>query len=98
MVAGNSQTHEINIYPTALVATAVPGATATVNMAGGTPGTFVYAAFPGPVVLDAGATYYFMCHEQTPGDTLWGTTTCVTTADAAIFGGTVLPRTIQTLL
>jgi len=49
--------------------TDLPGATVLVNLAGGSDNTFVYAALPSPVVLEANKTYYLVSSETENGDT-----------------------------
>jgi hypothetical protein len=44
--------------------TDLPGATVLVNLAGGSDNTFVYAALPSPVVLEANKTYYLVSQRR----------------------------------
>lgn len=55
----------------------IPGGSATVNMAGCTPGQFVYAALGSPIVLAAGTSYYLVSQETSGGDQ-WYDLTSVT--------------------
>ncbi len=67
-LAGNTQTHAMKVVTTA--GTDVAGSTVSVNMAGGTPGAFVYGVLPTPITLNANSTYYILTQETSNGD-LW---------------------------
>ena len=46
----------------------VPGASASINMAGCTPGSFVYVALASPIILPPGSSYYLVSLENAGGD------------------------------
>ena len=63
---------------------AVTGGSASVNMAGCTPGQFVYANLPAAITLPAGTMYYLASQEVAGGDTWYGSAGVTTTSDAAV--------------
>lgn len=81
MVPGNSGSHEVRLV-NAATGLAVPGGEVTVNLAGQTPGGYIYQTLPTPVVLNAGATYYLLSKEQAGGDVWHDIDTTVTAADS----------------
>ena len=91
-VAGNSANHTVKIVNGATGADMV---SATVVLASGSPGGFVYATLPSPVTLNANATYYILSQETSGGDRWYDdNTSAQTTADGSLAGavyGTNLP-------
>jgi len=87
VIAGDSQTHQIVIC-TDGPPTIVPGGMTTVNTASATPGQFVYAALPIPIVLEANTSYVFLSKETIGGDHFYnheyGGASVTTTADAVL--------------
>jgi hypothetical protein len=67
-VANNVMTHLVKLVNVS-DGSDVAGASASVNMAGCTPGTFVYGAVSS-IILPAGASYYLASQEVSGGD-LW---------------------------
>jgi hypothetical protein len=92
-LAGNSQSHLVELVSIDSGGTPVPGGSATVNMSGCTPGTFVYASLNSNITLPAGAVYYLVSQESAGGD-LWydlgtiSTATDATVTNAAYLNGT----------
>lgn len=84
--SGNSQIHTMKVVTDSGVD--VAGSTVFVNMAGGTPGAFVYGVLPTSVTLNANATYYVLTQETSNGDVWYdfGGTTVQTTAVASNAG------------
>jgi hypothetical protein len=82
-LAGNSATHAVK-FANASTGQDIPGGSAVVNMAGCTPGQFVYAALTTPIVLQPGASYDLGSMEVGGGDTWYNTAGVTTTADASI--------------
>ena len=82
-LAGNSAHHMVEFasFSTGL---AVTGGSASVNMAGCTPGQFVYANLPAAITLPAGTMYYLASQEVAGGDTWYGSAGVTTTSDAAV--------------
>ncbi len=71
MVAGTSTaTHVVKIVQASNGAD-VPGASVTVNVAGGAAGSFVYGTLASPVTLSANTSYYVVTQETFGGDQ-WG--------------------------
>ena len=64
---GNSQTHLVK-FVAASTGSDVPGASASVNMAGCTPGAFAYTPLASPIILPPGGSYYLVSQENTGGD------------------------------
>ncbi|MBV8730437.1 MAG: hypothetical protein JO336_11590, partial [Acidobacteriia bacterium] len=64
---GNSGIHAVKIVD-AVSGNDLPGASVTVNTAGGPSGSFLYAATAAPIVLAANATYYILTQENQGGD------------------------------
>ncbi|MBV9746513.1 MAG: immunoglobulin domain-containing protein, partial [Acidobacteriia bacterium] len=87
---GNSSIHLVKIV-NASTGTDIPGASASVNTAGGSPGDFVYAPLASAIVLSTNTTYYILTQETQGGDqwydydTLVWTTT-VATVTSAVYG------------
>jgi len=75
-LAGGYRTHTVKIVRED--ETDLPGATVLVNLAGGSDNTFVYAALPSSVVLEANKTYYLVSSETENGDTWYNLTQNVT--------------------
>jgi RHS repeat-associated protein len=67
-INGNSGSHLIKLVRASDSAD-VPGGAVTVNLTGGTVGTFVYGALPAPITLESFTTYYLICQEYLSGDT-----------------------------
>jgi alpha-tubulin suppressor-like RCC1 family protein len=65
---GNSQTHVVKFVNASDGRIDVPGGGATVNMAGCTPGQFVYANLASSITLPAGGSYYLVSMENLNGD------------------------------
>ena len=72
-ISGNSGTHVVKLV-NAASGTDVGGGSATVNLAGCTPGQFVYTALAPSVSLAAGSAYYVASQESSGGDSWydWG--------------------------
>ena len=86
VATGDSSQHVVKIV-NATTGVDVPGASATVNPAGGTVGTFVYGTLQTPVTLSANATYYLLSQETKNGDSWYdGSTTVQTTGVASVTG------------
>ena len=85
MVAtGNTGTHILKLVDAA-TGLDIPNASVTVNMAGGTVGSFVYGAFPNPITLSANASYYVLSQETQGGDQWYNQATIAqTTTDATL--------------
>lgn len=66
-VAGNSQVHTVKLV-SANTKADIPGARASVNMSGCTPGQFVYSDLPTTVTLTTKAHYYPVSQEVNGGD------------------------------
>jgi len=84
VISGNTQTHDLKLVD-AVTATDVPNSVVTVATSGATAGTFVYAALPANVTLQANHTYYLLSHEGNGGsaDTWYsGANTTITTTSA----------------
>lgn len=81
-VANNASTHTVK-FVNAATGSDVTGASASVNMAGCTPGQFVYTAIA-PVTLSAGTSYYLVSQETAGGDTWYDLGGVSTTSDAAV--------------
>jgi hypothetical protein len=64
---GNSQTHLVK-FVAASTGIDVPGASASVSMAGCTPGAFVYALLASAIILPPGGSYYLVSQESMGGD------------------------------
>jgi hypothetical protein len=83
MVAGsNGGNHLVKIVQ-ASTGTDVPGASVTVNVATGTPGTFAYATLSSPVTLSANTAYYVVTQETFGGDPWYDYDSSVQTTSAA---------------
>ena len=82
-VYGNASTHAVKF---ASVATGqdLPGGSAVLNMAGCTPGQFVYATLPAAIVLQAGASYYLVSMEVSGGDSWYDLGPVTTTSGASV--------------
>jgi predicted transglutaminase-like cysteine proteinase len=99
-VTGNNGTHQLkivdasagsdedsgSIYYVYHPGVDVVGGSTNVNMAGGTPGTFVYANLPTPITLNANTPYYILSLETNGGDAWYdhAGTTAQTTAVASL--------------
>jgi hypothetical protein len=99
-VAGNTGTHQLkivdasagsdedsgSIYYVYHPGVDVVGGSTNVNMAGGTPGTFVYANLPTPITLNANTPYYILSLETNGGDSWYdhAGTTAQTTGVASL--------------
>lgn len=80
---GNNQIHTLKIVDAA-TGNDVPGAFVSVNLAGGTPGSFVYGMLNSPATLQPGASYYILCQEIQGMDQFYNHTGSVTTTDVAV--------------
>jgi hypothetical protein len=77
-IAGNSQSHTVELVK---AGTGSVIGSATVSMAGCTPGQFVFAPIsPGPVILSANTAYYLASQEASGGDQWYDSGTLTTTA------------------
>ncbi len=75
MQEGNKGTHTVTVAELNAEGKLVTLCSAEVNMAGGTPGSFSYAAVDHPVVLKPNSKYYLLSREDsTVGDTWFGLT------------------------
>ncbi len=81
MVSGNTGTHLVKIVDTS--GTDVSGASVSVAMSGGTPGSFVYGNLASPVTLNAGATYYVLSQETSSGDQWYDVNSTIQTTGIA---------------
>ena len=66
--AGNSGTHLLKLVTTPPVVTNVPNGFATVDLSGGSVGSFVYADLFTPIVIEAGESFYLVSQELSSGD------------------------------
>jgi hypothetical protein len=83
IVAGsNGGSHVVKIVQ-ASTGTDVPGASVTVNVGTGTPGTFAYATLSSPVMLSANTAYYVVTQETFGGDSWYDFNSYVQTTSAA---------------
>ena len=92
IVAGTSTaTHVVKIVEASNGAD-LPGASATVNVAGATSNTFVYATLASPVTLNANTSYYIVTQETLGGDQWYDygnsavQTTSAATVTSAVYG------------
>jgi phosphodiesterase/alkaline phosphatase D-like protein len=81
--AGDSQTHTVKLVSGA-TGLDIPGASASVNMAGCIQGQFVYTDLPAVVTLLANTTYYLLSQETTGGDQWYDQGTVRTRPDAVV--------------
>jgi hypothetical protein len=79
---GDTGSHTVKIV-TASNSQNVTGGSVTISMAGGTPGSFVYANLPSTVTLNANTTYYIMSQETSGGDQWYDINTTVATTVVA---------------
>jgi len=84
-VSGNSGTHTVKVVTTSGVQ--VPGASASVNLSGGVPGAFNYAAVSPGVTLSPNTTYFIVSQEVGAGDQWYDVNTQVQTSPAATVNG-----------
>ena len=80
--AGNAQAHTVK-FVSAITGVDVPGASASVNMAGCTAGQFVYSSIS-PITLPAGASYFLVSQERQGGDSWYDQGSISTTAAASV--------------
>lgn len=81
-IPGNSQNHLVK-FVNAATGADIPGASATVNMAGcGT--DFVYQTLASPVVLQTNTTYYLVSSETAGGDNWTDQSQLTTSSEAAV--------------
>jgi hypothetical protein len=80
---GNSQTHVVK-FVAANTGIDVPGASASVDMTGCTPGAFVYTPLASPITLPAGGSYYLVSQETTSGDWWYDSGTISTKSVASV--------------
>ena len=96
IVAGsNGGSHIVKIVQASTGAD-VPGASASVNVGSGTPGTFAYATLSSPVTLSANTAYYVVTQETFGGDSWYDfdssvQTTSAATATSAVYSISLLP-------
>ncbi len=81
-VANNSQTHTVKFVKVS-DGSDLAGASASVNMAGCTPGQFVYSSIT-PITLAAGASYYLASQETQGGDRWYDQGSISTKTDAVV--------------
>lgn len=87
MAPGNSGTHLVKLVR-ADTGADVPGGSASITMAGGTPGQFKYGALATAVTLGPFTTYYLVSKEAAGGDQWHDVNSRVTTTSAAaVLGG-----------
>ncbi len=79
---GDSGTHTLKLV-NASNSQDVSGGSVSISMAGGTPGTFVYANLSTPVTLNANTTYYLVSLETQSGDTWYDINTSIQTTGVA---------------
>jgi len=80
VIMGNSQIHTVKIVDAGGID--LPNAFVSVNLAGGTPGTFVYSPLTPPVTLNASTKYYIVSQEIQGLDQFYNHDTVVQTTDA----------------
>ncbi len=89
VVAGTSTgTHVVKIVQ-ASNGTDLPGASALINVAGGTQGAFVYTSLGSPVTLNANTSYYVITQETQGGDQWYDYNTAVQTTSVATVSSAV---------
>jgi len=93
-LAGNSGTHTVQVV-NAGTGAVVPGAVASLNMAGCTAGQFVFTALQGPVTLLANTAYYLVSQEVSGGDQWYDYGTVRTTTAAAVTNSVYSPDGIN---
>jgi hypothetical protein len=76
-VSGNTGTHAVKLV-LASNGQDVAGGSVTISMAGGTPGSFVYASLPSTVTLNANTAYYILSQETASGDQWYDYDTTIT--------------------
>lgn len=81
VITGNTQAHKIKIVDAASGSDVADGE-ASVEMAGGSEGQFVYTKLNAPVVLNANTSYYIVSQETEGGDK-WGDSDTQATAEVA---------------
>jgi hypothetical protein len=81
-IANNASTHTLKLV-TASTGADVPGASVTVNMAGCTPGQFVYGVL-NSITLSPGTTYYLVSLEVAGGDQWYDSGALTSTNVAAV--------------
>jgi len=86
VATGNTGMHTVKIVD-ASTGNDVPGGSATVNTAGGTIGTFVYANLVNPVTLNANSTYYVLSQEVKNGENWYDGNTILQTTNAGTVNG-----------
>jgi YVTN family beta-propeller protein len=85
---GDTGSHTVKIV-TASNSQNLSGGSVTISMAGGTPGSFVYASLPSTVTLNANSTYYILSQETSGGDQWYDMNTTITTTTVASETGSV---------
>ncbi len=83
-LVGNAQTHELQIL-NGVTGALVPGASATVNMAGCAVNDFTYINLPTPIQLAPGSLYYLETQEAQGGDTYYPITFGTSASAGSIF-------------
>jgi len=93
---GNTAAHTVKIVD-GTTNLDVPGASVSINTAGGTSGAFLYATLPAPIALNANAAYFILSQETSNADQWYDNNSVITTtSDAALTAsayGTVAPFT-----
>jgi YVTN family beta-propeller protein len=85
---GDTGSHTVKIV-TASNSQNLSGGSVTISMAGGTPGSFVYASLPSTVTLNANTAYYILSQETASGDQWYDMNTTITTTTVASETGSV---------
>lgn len=81
VLSGNTGAHTVKIVSSS--GANLPGGSVSVNVSGGQPGAFVYAALANPITLSANTNYYIVSQEVQGGDAWYDWNTFVTTAAGA---------------
>jgi hypothetical protein len=83
VLPGNSGAHTVKLVQ-ASNGMDVPGASASVSLAGATAGQFSYTSLPSPIVLPANGSYYLVSQESAGGDQWYDFGTISTTTAGAV--------------
>jgi hypothetical protein len=83
VLPGNSGAHTVKLVQ-ASNGMDVPGASASVSLAGATAGQFSYTSLPSPIVLPANGAYYLVSQESAGGDQWYDFGTISTTTAGAV--------------
>jgi hypothetical protein len=83
---GNNGIHILKLVD-AVTGADIQGASVSVDMAGGSSGTFVYGPLASPAILNAGSSYYLVSQETSGGDQWYDIDTIAqTTTDGTLSG------------